>query len=428
MKLIDLWEYKNEECELKDVELNTLFELNDLVETLFGGKKRLLDISPVKGKNGCYNLKPNSIVCAMEADNLSLQIKPKIDNIEPKIDNIPLMWLACYAMNKVYLPESFFKFANDKSLTDSLALYLNILARRAFARGLLHGYRTQEEALYTVRGRIRFDEQIRRRFNVPLPIEVSYDEFTEDILANQLVKAAAYRLRGMRSLSTPARQGLARVAGILDNVSPVEFPRNAVPEVQFDRLNEHYRGVVGLSRLILRHSAFQSGRGAVRANWFLMDMNEVFQEFVTQALREALGVPEWEFGEKEINSLDEGGKVGLRPDLTWWEDDVCRFVGDVKYKIDYRRDRERRNRNRNDDDRNLNDDLYQLLAYVTALDLPGGMLIYAKGEANPYEYRVRHAGKTLEVFALNLQNTPENILEQVKDLADAVKALRDRDR
>ena len=42
---------------------------------------------------------------------------------------------------------------------------------------------------------------------------------------------------------------------------------------RFDRLNEHYRHVVGLSRLILRHSAFESHRGKVRATGFLMDMN-----------------------------------------------------------------------------------------------------------------------------------------------------------
>ena len=33
-----------------------------------------------------------------------------------------------------------------------------------------------------------------------------------------------------------------------------------------------------------------------------------------------------------------------------------------------------------------NADLYQLLAYATALDLPGGLLIYAKGERPPDSY------------------------------------------
>ena len=65
---------------------------------------------------------------------------------------------------------------------------------------------------------------------------------------------------------------------------------SAVPEVRFDRLNEHYRDVVALSRLVLRHGAFESARGEVRASGFLVDMNIVFQEFVTQALREAMGV------------------------------------------------------------------------------------------------------------------------------------------
>ena len=381
----------------------------DTLDTLNAGEPKLsLSIERNPGQDGAYCLRPGSIVGAVETDNLSLLIKPKI--------GIPqLLSLACYAMDKFNPQEDPFDFVRDESLPDALALSLNAMARRSFARGLLHGYRTEEEALYTVRGRIRFDEQIRRRFSVPLPVEVRYDEFTDDILANRLVKAAAYRLAGMRLRSAAARRGLAWVVGILDNVALAEFPANAVPEVQFDRLNEHYRGVVGLSRLILRYSAFQSGRGAVRANGFLMDMNQVFQEFVTQALREALGVSEPVFREKGIKSLDEGDKVRLRPDLTWWDGGICRFVGDTKYK-------------RVIDERIPNADLYQLLAYATALNLPGGMLIYAKGEAEPANYRVRHSGKTLEVVALDLETPLADILNQVKGLAEAVKALRNQSR
>ena len=190
-----------------------------------------------------------------------------------------------------------------------------------------------------------------------------------------------------------------------------EFPANDVPEVRFDRLNEHYRDVVGLARLILRHSAFESDRGAVRANGFLIDMNKLFQEFVLQALREKLGVSDKVFGEGAIDSLDYGDKVRLRPDLTWWDGGKCRFVGDVKYKNLVRRENEPPNA-----------DIYQLLAYATALDLPGGMLIYAKGEAEPEKYRVRHAGKTLEVAAVDLELPLGDVLQQVGQLAERVRA------
>ena len=367
-----------------------------------------LSIAPTTGEGSEYILRPGSTVGATEIGDLSVLIQPKI--------GIPqLLSMACYAIGKVRFRKEDFAFRDVYALPDVLALALASHARRAFTRGLLHGYRTEEEALYTVRGRIRFHEQVRRRFGIPMPVEVRYDEFTDDILANRLVKAAAYRLGRMRLRSPKARTGLGWVAGILENVSPVEFPRNDVPELTFDRLNEHYRGVVELSRLILRHSAFEAGRGVVRASGFLMDMNVLFQEFLTVALREALEVSDREFGERTVSSLDEGGKVHLRPDLVWRDGSSCTFVGDAKYK-------------RIEDEHVPNADLYQMLAYTTALDLPGGLLVYAKGEADVATYKVRHSGKCLEVAALDLSGTLDEVLDRVKGLADKVRALRDETR
>ena len=71
-----------------------------------------------------------------------------------------------------------------------------------------------------------------------------------------------------------------------------------------------------------------------------------------------------------------------------------------------------------------NADLYQLLAYVTALDLPGGMLIYAEGEADPVIHDVRNSGKRLEVAALDLSGTLEEILHRVGKLAGRIRRLR----
>ena len=404
MRKIDLQEYQESEpYPLTNTERDALRMLRVRGEQ----GQHVLDIRRVMDGDNGYVLRPGSIVGALDVDNISLLIRPKI--------GIPqLLSLACYAVGLFQSQERQpFDFEEQAALPDTLALALASAANRAFARGLLHGYRAEEESLYTVRGRIRFEAQLRRRFNLPLPVEVRYDEFTDDILANQLVKAAAYRLGGMRLRSTEARRRLGRVAGLLDNVSLVEFPAHDVPEVRFDRLNEHYRHVVGLSRLILRHSAFESDRGAVRANGFLIDMNRLFQEFVTQALRESLNVSDTVFGEKQIASLDEGRRVGLKPDLTWWTGGVCRFAGDAKYKKVV-------------SEQVPNADLYQLLAYTTALNLPGGMLIYAKGESEEANYRVRHAGKTLEVAALDLELPLEDILRQIGNLADRVKALRDQ--
>ncbi len=369
---------------------------------------RSLTIEPARGGDSWY-LTPGSTIGALELGDLSVSIRPKLE-----ISRV--LFLASYAMGEVNLREERFAFEEADTLIETLAPALVSAARRAFARGLLHGYRTEEEALHTVRGRILVAEQVRRRFDWPLPVEVRYDEFTDDILANQLVKAAAVLLGQMRIRHAPAGAGLRWVGAMLDNVSPATFGPKEVPGIQFDRLNEHYREVVALSRLILQHTAFETNRGGLRASGFLMDMNKVFQGFVTRALREELGASEQAFRSDDQVTLDEDGHIRLKPDLSWWDGQTCTFVGDAKYK------------NISGERVIPNADLYQLLAYTTALDLPGGLLIYAKGEAQPAEYLVRNSGKRLEVAALDLSGEVEEILASIGGLARRVRRLRDEAR
>ncbi len=393
MRGINLREYKSREETLSRDEYNSLIEA------------RIPDLSvvPIAGQPDIYVLTPGSTVGAVEVADLSVLITPKIGIAQ-------VLSMACYAMGAFKPQEGLFDYPEKFALPDVLALALGKAARQAFGRGLYHGYVTQEEALLTVRGRIMFTEQIRRRFGTPLPVEVRYDEFTDDIPHNHLVKAAARRLSRIRLRSKDARVGLGWIGAMLDNVSLVEYAPRSVPEVTFNRLNEHYRTVVGLARLILQHTAFESGRGEVRASGFLMDMNVVFQEFVTTALRENLGLTQREFGEWSIDSLDTGNRVHLRPDLTWRRNGRCVFVGDAKYKDI-------------SDRRMPNADIYQLLAYSTAADLPGGLLIYAKGEGRPGTYHVRHSGTRLEVVAIDLDVPFDDVLAQVRDLAGRVKQM-----
>lgn len=397
MKQINLQEYQDSKQILLTV------SDRDLIKEVLPS----ISVEPVKGKGNTYLLRPGSIIGALEMGDMSVLIEPKI--------GIPqLLSMACYALG-LYKPQAqkLFDFQKAQAIPDVLALALIEAARRAFGRGLLRGYLSEEDTLHTVRGRIRFDEQIRRRYGIPLPIELRFDEFTEDILANRLVKAAAGRLRHMTLRSSEARRGLGWVAATLENVSLLEYRRRNVPEVRFDRLNEHYRDVVGLARLILLHSEFESFRGNVRASGFLIDMNKLFQEFVTQALREELGVSEATLQSEKKVPFDKDDSVKLEPDLSWWEGGKCTFVGDAKYK-------------RIDDKSVPNADLYQILAYATALDVPGGLLIYAKGEADTAKYRVKHSGKLLEVVALDLSGSLEEILERVKDLAHKIECMTER--
>ena len=393
MEPITLREHQAEERELDPEELRALLEYRQALS---------LAIAPAD-ETGRYTLTPASTVGALEIGDTPV-------SIEPKLDITRVFFLASYALGEFKLRDlEHFQYPKKEEPVEALVRMFAAAVQHAFSRGLLHGYRTEEETLHTVRGRIAFADQIRRRFDIPLPVEVRYDDFTEDILPNRLVKAATHALGGMRLREPGSRRKLARARATLDNVALVEYSANAVPHVTFDRLNEHYREVIALSRMILQHATVETGRGDVRAAGFLMDMNRVFEGFVRRALREMLGLPPTAFPEKRRELLDRAGRVELYPDLTWWAGGRCTFVGDAKYK--------------RIDQHAPNADLYQLLAYTTALDLPGGILVYAKGERDPAIHEVRNAGKRLEVFALDLAGEPAAILEQISELADRVRAM-----
>jgi len=153
-------------------------------------------------------------------------------------------------------------------------------------------------------------------------------------------------------------------------------------------------------------------RGGLRASGFLMDMNVVFQEFVTCALRRELGLSAHAFRSDSGSAagyLDIDHQTALRPDFTWWEEGRCVFAGDAKYKI-------------TEDGGGRTADLYQALAYATALDLPGALLVYAEGEESTRQ--VRHANKRLEVRTVMLNGSIEELQLSMRTLAGRVREQR----
>ena len=354
-----------------------------------------------------YTLRPESLVGVLSLGDLSVVVRPKIP-----IDRV--MFMISYALDIGTWRQEDAPLASDPDLLEAMIPAFAHHTQRAIRRGLLQGYRSEEDALQTVRGRIRFGDQIRQRFNIPLPIEVSFDDFTEDIEENRLLRTALHILGRMPVRSPSARQSVRALRPAFASVGLGSYGRGAVPEITYSRLNEHYKPAVELARLIIESSSLELRHGEVASTAFMIDMNKVFERFLRAALRTALRLRElqWPEGDRERRlTLDTAEKVRVIPDLMWrgeWTREPI-FVGDAKYK------------------RIVpagwpNADIYQMLAYCTAADLPSGLLVYAADEGEPRSYRIKHAGKTIEVASLDLSGTPEAILAEVGRLADRVRA------
>ncbi len=370
-----------------------------------------LVVTPSIGKEGRYDLTPGSWVGAASFGSLSVEVRPKLSMSR-------VMFMISYSLDPRLWYDSNFGFAEENLLLEAIIPGFVVQVRKAVRGGVLQGYRHEEAALMTVRGRLRLDEQLRRRFGAFPPAEIAYDEFTDDIEENRLIKAALDKIRRMRVRSDAARRSLRAFDSALERIRLVNYDPRRLPEVSYTRLNEHYRPAVELAKLILRSVSIELHHGRVRSSAFFVDMNQVFEDFVVVALREALGAIERTFpqgGAGRRLFLDDDQRVRLKPDISWWDDGHCEFVGDAKYKRVVSTGVEHA-------------DLYQLLAYTIATGLPGGLLIYGAGETEPIVHTVQDAGKRLEIEVLDLSLPPAAILGQVQSVANKILSLRDEAR
>ena len=225
-----------------------------------------ISVSPSVDREDAHLLRPSSWVGAVNIGDRSVIVRPKIP-----VDRA--MFLMTYALDPKHWRNEAIDLAPDADVLEAVALAFARRTQQAIHRGLLRGYRREEDALNTVRGQIRFADQVGRRYGLPLPIEVAYDEYTEDIEQNRLLKAAIHRLAHTQIRSVATRQVVRRLRPAFDLVQLGSYAPGAVPEIRYTRLDEHYRPAVELARLIIENSSLELFDGKVAGGSFLIDMN-----------------------------------------------------------------------------------------------------------------------------------------------------------
>ncbi|GAB3949796.1 McrC family protein [Streptomyces sparsus] len=371
----------------------------------------IVDASPDPYTPGHWSLRAGSKVGAVAVTAPGAG-GPVIVRITPKVPVVRLFFLLGYALDpRRNWRDGEVEVAEHRELLPALAHAVERQVDRALRRGLLQGYRETEESALVVRGRIREAEQIRRRFGAMLPIEVAYDDFTTDIAENRILRTAVERLLRLPGVPRDVRRRLLHQRARLADVTAV-VRGQPLPDWRPTRLNSRYHQALRLSRVVLDGASAEHGHGDLRVNGFLLDMNRLFEDFVTAALQETFRGRGWDRGPvgytarlQDSHHLDEAGAIRMKPDLVLYgpAGAPC-AVADAKYKAE---------RPSGYPDA----DLYQMLAYCTALGLREGHLVYAKGNAPHAAHRVRHAGIVLHQHALDLDQEPAGLLTDIEEVA-----------
>jgi 5-methylcytosine-specific restriction enzyme subunit McrC len=365
---------------------------------------RIVEAAPDPYRSGCWRLRAGGKVGAVALR--SPGHSPFTLRIAPKVPVARLFFLIGYASNPRIHRDGEVSAAEQDELLPALSQGFERSLERALRKGVLQGYRHTEEAAPVVRGRIREADQVRRHHGRAFPVEVAYDDYGTDIAENRLLRAAMERLLTLPRVPDSVRRRLRHHRGRLLDAQPLIPGSRDLPQWRASRLNLRYQPALRLAETVLRGLSVEHLSGRITIDGYLFDTHKIFEDFVCTALREALA----QYGghsalQAQGVHFDEAEAVRMRPDLVWYGNQgIPRAVADAKYKAEK-------------PEGFPDADLYQMLAYCTALGLCDGHLVYARGYGPSATHRVRHAGIRIHQHALALEQSPDELLAAITSIA-----------
>nr|WP_255653408.1 McrC family protein [Myxococcus sp. XM-1-1-1] len=327
--------------------------------------------------------------------------------IEPKLPIGRVLYLLGY----IHGAERMLKRASIYGGATGLVEVMQSLYCRALEyglrSGLVRGYERHRQELVSPRGRVDANALLLRRFGVFPPVPCEFDELTTDTEPNRRLLAAAHRLAQLESSRQELVQTLRRLVSAFEGVSRINYAGRLAPLTK-DRRYEAFDSALVLANLVLENSSFELHDGRLEAAGLLVNMEELYEKFVTNLLGELLRERggQWTYHPRAL-FLEAQQRVRLTPDVVWWQrSGLPQLVLDAKYKST---------------DLGESQDLYQMLTYCTAMGLRHGVLLYAEAEETTHVVNV--AGVHIHVLRLDLSGEPEDIHAQAKLLAGRLAEL-----
>lgn len=321
-----------------------------------------------------------------------------------------------YMLSYAYQTLSFPEYANLGSeefhnVADLYAEILMIGIPVLIRGGLSKDYIRLDEKTTVIRGKIDINASIKQNALVEKKLVVLHDEFSEDILLNQLIKGTLLYLSRSSQLSKVKRRKFYSFLPYFSNVSDIELNLRTWRSVRYNRQNIRYQFIVDICRFLYEDLLLsQNGDISRRELNDEQKLSSLFEKFayafykressyrvihpqiswnVDDGFFEALPVMQTDI------VLKKGDKT-LIIDTKFYSDNMAvKFAGGTA--------------------KQKSGNLYQIFTYVNNWKLAesekvAGMLMYARtvSESQP-EHHYEIGGKRISVVNLDLNQDFEGI-------------------
>jgi 5-methylcytosine-specific restriction enzyme subunit McrC len=362
-----------------------------------------LELLPA-GRRGRYRLTPAGYVGTLTAPTCRLVIRPKL----------PLHNLF-YLLDPAAPPPVTKDAATAPPGTEALDFLAGrlaqLLAERA-AAGLHRAYAEHSAEGRFLHGRLDVQAQMRSPPGRKDLLHSRYEEFSTDVPCNQVPRATADLVLRSPLVAEAVRAAVARAVGPFAGVRSVALDPEAFSAAAPDRLTEAYRPLLDLCRLLADSLSPAPDAGPVPCPAFLLDMERIFERYVSRGVVEAFAADRRR--RVEVQPLYRMGRptgggpgLALRPDLVVFDGETAVLVADTKWKRLAKA--------------LLPPDLYQVVAYGTALGARRAVLIYPGRRDRAWTYALPRAPLDVVIHTLQVVGPRERCLRSLRRLGRSLR-------
>lgn len=362
-----------------------------------------------------------NLVGVIQLKTVRIEILPKVDLNNENLEINRYALLNMLFITKKLPIEIHVKTLSSYKKVDLSHVLKNLFITELYKelkRGMYQEYRPVTNNINHLKGKLVISQHIRKNAFLPIKAFCEYDELSPNILFNQVLKAAL-RVIYPYIQNTSLKSQTIKIFEIFKEVDDVYLTLPTLKNIQCNRQNHHYEGVLQLAIAILSSTSMSTGQNNKIAFSFLFKMNDLFEGYIGQLLKKILISPKYKLDlqhtEKRLLLNVNSGRenILLKPDF------VISAIHDQTFMQKIIIDTKWKNISINSHLLYQQSDIYQMYAYIMAYESAEQcIIVYPKtGESVLPKWLIPHSSpaKYIEIQTVRLDKT-QHTLEDLEGL------------
>jgi 5-methylcytosine-specific restriction enzyme subunit McrC len=297
---------------------------------------------------------------------------------------------------------------------------VNTLIRNGFYKQ----YVFKKENTSRIHGKINLTSSIKNKSFIYRQLNCEFDEFSENILFNQIVKTTINKLIRYRDLNRNLKKKLNKLTPFFDNVNEIELNSGLFNSLNWNKNNLYYRLIINICRMVFETTFLDDstiGTVSIRGIEYEKAMHYLYELFIFNYYKKEFNEfkvhrsPIYWNIDNSFHNIGENHLPRMNPDIIL-EHNSKQLIIDTKY---YKKTLS----TFHDKEMIHSENLYQLYSYMSQSDFHGeinGMLLYPTVDREvDFQYKIDNF--LVFIKTINLNQDWSFIEDKLGEIAEIVK-------